>query len=158
MDVEEMIAERKELLGEMLKAMREVSEDVALDPGQVEAVFAQKLLLSSPEQYVFLPEKERESSLQMDTRRLKECTDFLGEHLQGRGQGVVFREEAVENRICVLSQRPIEVPVVAPCGHVFDRKALAFFFRQAKKKKVGCLFKGCAGTLADTMTRTDPSN
>ncbi|KAI5172722.1 hypothetical protein NEFER03_1754 [Nematocida sp. LUAm3] len=54
-------------------------------------------------------------------------------------------EKSKEAYICLITQKEIIEPVEAPCGHVFDKDGLLFFYEQTKKKgKFLCPYVGCS--------------
>lgn len=136
--MEEVLEERRRLVDEVLELMEAGEEmEARPDAGHVKAIVSQKVLLSHDAlDGVTVHKLYREARKSPLFRKYAKDEDYEG----------LVEEECAKGEKCVLTQKPIVDPVAAPCGHVFDREGVAFYFKGAKGAAQRCPYVGCTGS------------
>jgi Zinc-finger of the MIZ type in Nse subunit len=134
--MEQILEERRALVEEVLFLMETEAEREGVSKESARSIVSQKLLLGCTEGEL----------AEMTTSKLYRKTVYSQAYqrlLQGSEyEGVLKAGD--EASVCAITQRKIEDGVAAPCGHVFEREGVVFYFK-GHKGALKCPYLGCKG-------------
>ncbi|KAI5127486.1 hypothetical protein NEPAR04_2065 [Nematocida parisii] len=125
----------------LINRLKECPEQIVTDKTLKELV-SLSILLNENKEPIAKEEYHRIEIHPEHSKRVKDSEDY--QLIRSNKNAVIQMEETTGQDICMITQKEIEERIEAPCGHVFDKKGLLFFYSTVPSKyKFKCPYVGC---------------